>query len=375
MNKKILIDARMYGLENSGIGRYLINLIEELKKFNTKERFIVLLKKKYFDSSEFPENWTKVLADFGHYGFTEQIRLPNLLYKLNPDLVHFPHLNIPIFWKGKFVVTVHDLTMQRQHRDATTLPIPLYYAKRFPFLYASKQAILKSLKIITPTKFVAEDMVSYYKIDMGKIKVIYEGFESGVVSNSSDNTVLTKYSVVKPYFFYLGNAYPHKNLKRAIEAIALLNQKRKEKVYLVIGGSRNVFVERLNKIVNKLDVTDLVKQIGYVDDKDLAILNRNSVGFLYPSIAEGFGLQGLEAISAGTLLLCSNIRVFKEIYGDYSFYFNPFDFSAIASSMKYALELENDKRDKLIKASQKFIKKYSWQKMAKETLEVYNSLI
>ena len=75
---RILIDGRLYGLENAGLGRYLINLVNELGKLDAKNNYVLLLRKKYFDGLSLPSNWRKVLADFGHYGFC--IRRSNLLF-------------------------------------------------------------------------------------------------------------------------------------------------------------------------------------------------------------------------------------------------------------------------------------------------------
>ncbi len=375
MKSTILIDARMYGLENAGIGRYIINLIEQLVNIDSGHKFVVLLRKKYFNKLDLGNNWFQILADFGHYGIEEQIRLPGLINSANPDLVHFPHLNIPVFWRGKFVVTIHDLTMHFQKTNATTLPLPIYYLKRVPYLFGSWSAVKNSQKIIVPSKFVKNQIEDYYKIDDTKLSVIYEGFENTKKSEDKADKILLKYGIKKPYFLYVGNGYPHKNLNRAIEATVYLNKHRAEKTYLILGGSRKIFKERLNNEIVLHNAQSFVKLIDFVEENDLKVLYKNSVGFLYPSLSEGFGLQGLEAMSSGTILLCSNIQVFKEIYGDFGVYFNPLDFSSIAASMKFALELEVEKREKLINASQEFIRKYSWKKMAKETLEVYNSVI
>ncbi len=124
---KILLDARLYGLEHAGLGRYTLNLIEELKKLGDKEEFVILLRKKYYDKLRFPKNWKKVKADFRHYSYTEQIMLPILLYKERADIVHFPHFNVPVLYFGKYVVTVHDLLMHKFVGGAvTTLPFPFY---------------------------------------------------------------------------------------------------------------------------------------------------------------------------------------------------------------------------------------------------------
>src|SRR5260221_13484772 len=104
---KIVIDARM--IEESGIGRYLRNLIYNLQKIDVKNEYQILLLKENFSKYTFRNNFKKVVADFKWYGISEQLKLPKLLQDLKPDLVHFPHFNTPIFFEGKFIVTIHDL--------------------------------------------------------------------------------------------------------------------------------------------------------------------------------------------------------------------------------------------------------------------------
>jgi glycosyltransferase involved in cell wall biosynthesis len=126
-------------------------------------------------------------------------------------------------------------------------------------------------------------------------------------------------------------------------------------------------------MADELKAKDLVRFLGLVPDNQLGSLYKNSLGFAFPSLSEGFGLPGLEAMNAGTLLLASEIPVFKEIYGKNAIYFNPLDFSSIERSMRNVVEMEEPKRKNLIAEGQKFAKQYSWAKMAKETLKIYES--
>ena len=178
----------------------------------------------------------------------------------------------------------------------------------------------------------------------------------------------------KNYFIYVGNAYPHKNLGRLIEAIVLLNKEVKEDLGLVIASSRGVFTKRLEELIKKLNAEALVNLLGFVPDEKLELLYKNSAAFVFPSLSEGFGLPGLEAMAAGTLVLASDIPVFKEVYEENVFYFNPFDPVDIKDAMKKALQMDPFERAKLIAKSQVFVKRYSWIKMAQETLEVYCSV-
>lgn len=374
---KIVLDARFYGLEHSGLGRYTINLINELARQDRKNKYVVLLRKMYFHRLKLPSNWKKVLADYRHYSPAEQVRLPKIISDQNPDLVHFFHFNVPINYKAKFVVTIHDMTMHRQGREATTLPLPVYYAKRVPYKYTFRKAVKSSEKIIVPSKAVKKDIIDYYRIDPDKVVVIYEGIEDKIskyATTTPSSRALAKYGLQpNNYFIYVGNAYPHKNLERAIEATTFINKSRKKKIIFVIISARNVFTNRLKGVIEKLGAKKQVKLLGFVPDEELGILLKGSIALVYPSLSEGFGLQGLESIATGTLVLASDIPVFREIYKKWALYFNPYDFSSIARVMEDGLDIGSKERERIIKKGQRFIERYSWSKMAKQTLRVYNS--
>ena len=175
------------------------------------------------------------------------------------------------------------------------------------------------------------------------------------------------------YFIYVGNAYPHKNLKRLIEAMVALNKKVSQNIKLYIVSSRNVFTKRLENLVEKLNAKDYIKLLGFVPDEELKVLYKNSLGFVFPSLSEGFGLPGLEAMNAQTIVACSDIPVFKEIYKDVPLYFNPFDVNSISETMKLILDIDPEAREKRIEKGINLAKTYSWSKMARETLNVYES--
>jgi glycosyltransferase involved in cell wall biosynthesis len=366
---KILIDARLYGLENAGLGRYVMNLVTELSKIDKKNEYSILLTKKYYDSLSLPDNWKKILANFRHYSISEQINLPKIIKEENPDIAHFPHFNVPVTFKGKFIVTIHDLLMHKNvGLSATTLPAPLYFLKRLGYKTVFKKAVQNSVKIIVPSLAVKKEVVDYYHTNPEKIEAINEGVDEKIGDSLN---VLDKYNLKDPYYIYAGNAYPHKNLKRLIEATVLMNTNSEQKVVLAIASARNIFTQRLQKVVDKLNAKDVVRLLGFVPDEDLGGLFEKSVGFVFPSLSEGFGLPGLEAMSAGTLVLASDIPVFREVYKDNAIYFNPQDFSSIEKSMRNVFKLEADERTELVEKGKDFAKRYSWAKMAEETLKIY----
>lgn len=172
---KILIDARLYGPQNTGNGRYTKELIENLAKIDFKNEYFILLRKDNYNKVNLPFNFQKILADFKHYSFEEQIKLPILISKYKPDLVHFPHFNVPIFYFGKFVVTIHDLIMHKfTGGAATTRKFPIYQIWRLGYHLSFIKAIFGSSKIIVPSYAVKNDILTFYDIRPEKVEVIYE---------------------------------------------------------------------------------------------------------------------------------------------------------------------------------------------------------
>lgn len=171
---KILIDARLYGPEHTGIGRYTMNLVQNLAKLDKKNQYVIFLRKDKIGKVVLPENFEKVEAEFKHFSFTEQIVLPFMISKYKPDLVHFPFFNVPVLYFGRFVVTVHDLIMHRRDKDATTRTIPIYFIWKLAYHLAFSKAVFGSSKIIVPSNAVKNEIIDFYHINEDKITVTYE---------------------------------------------------------------------------------------------------------------------------------------------------------------------------------------------------------
>ena len=171
------------------------------------------------------------------------------------------------------------------------------------------------------------------------------------------------------YFVYTGNSYPHKNVSRLIDAVIMA------KVNLKIISGRSAFVERLEKEIEAKGAKKQVEILGFVPDEKFSSIYKNSVAFVYPTLDEGFGLPPKEAIMNGTFAVVSNIPVLKEVYKDTVMYFDPYDVKSIANALQKVLIMSKKEREEKIKYAQKFLKKYSWQKMAEETLKIYESVV
>lgn len=373
---KILIDGRFYGLEHAGLGRYVINLIKSLSEIDSQNRYVLLLRRKYFHKINLKSNWQEELADINHYGIKEQIYLPSLIKKIKPDIVHYPHFNIPVFSDTPFIVTIHDMIMHKSSgKDTTTRSYIEYLIKRLFYKYVFRKAVIGSEKIIVPSCAVKNEIANQFKVSTDKIYPIYEGYTKTFSEIHEKREILSKYNIHNKYFLYVGNAYPHKNIPNAIKAIKVLNKNSKKvKYHLVMVTSRGVFRDRLNSFVKTENLAEYVNVLGYIEDKELAVLYKNSIAFIYPSKIEGFGLQGIEAMAAGTILIASDIMVFREIYKNNALYFDPDSVFSIVETMNRVVKMTDRQRGKKINKAKLFIKKYSWKKMAKETVGVYDQL-
>ena len=173
---KIGIDARLFGTKHSGIGRYAQELIKTLEKLDQQNEYYVFLAGDNFDEYQpSSKNFHKVRADFRAYSLSEQVLFPLLLNKYKLDFVHFTHFNVPIFYGGKFIVTIHDLIISHYPDSrATTLNPALYKSKLFFYDRVVKNTAKKAQKIIAVSQFTAKDVSEQLNVKPEKIQVVYE---------------------------------------------------------------------------------------------------------------------------------------------------------------------------------------------------------
>jgi len=361
---RIGIDARLYGLKNRGLGRYVKNLVDRLPEDNN-EYIVFLLSENFNEFSSKAKNIKKVLLPARWYGLKEQWLVNKMAKKEKIDLMHFTHLNVPYFYSGKFIVTIHDLTINRfPDSRATTLPYWLYLIKFWAYKKIIKHALDKAKQIICPSNFVKRDLINFYHTRENKINVLYEGvdFKQKETANQQISGKVTK-----PYILYVGAAYPHKNLEFLIKSFILFN---KDNTYeLVLVGRTDFFYERLIK--DSANQKNIVFW-GEASDENLINLYRNCLFFVFPSLNEGFGLPPLEAQNCGAAVLSSNSSCLPEILGESALYFNPIKVEDLMEKMK-ELSQNQDLKNRLVNLGNENYKHFSWDKMAKETCKLYQN--
>jgi len=372
---RIGIDARFFGSVGKGLGRYTQKLVENLEKTDLENRYFIFLRKENWNEYQ-PKNknFQKVLADVLWYGFQEQIIFPRLLAKYNLDLVHFPHFNVPIFFKGKFIVTIHDLILLHYPtRRASTLSPFFYFFKKMAHRLVIKNALKKSQVIIAVSRYTKNDIEKHFRVPSEKIIVTHEAIDPvQKAPNVSSEKILKKYDIIKPYILYVGNAYPHKNLERLVLVFREIAKKHPH-LHLVLVGKEDYFYRRLKKYV----IENFAKGVifsDFVPDEHLSIVYREALLYVFPSLYEGFGLPPLEAMAKDIPVASSNASCLPEILGEAAVYFDPRGMTEMAEIIEKAI-VDGELRKELIEKGRRQIKKYSWEKMAKETLEIYNSVL
>lgn len=366
---KIGIDARLW--EETGVGRYIRNLVEELEKIDKKNKYVLFVTPKIFQEIAIKNpNWKIVSTDVHWHSLSEQITFPKILYQEHLDLMHFPYFSLPIFYNGPFVVTIHDLIINHfPTGKASTLPYPLYQAKRVGYNIVMNHSVTKSKKIIVPLNAVKKDLLQTLHSPENKIVVTYEGINA----NFKNHTTQVPFKS-KKYFLYVGNAYPHKNLARLIDGFIAFKKETKADVHLVLVGKDDFFYKRLREKVAKENIPDIVFKHG-VTDEELSSLYAHAQVFISASLMEGFGLPPLEALISGCPVLLSDIPSFREVCGESAFYFNPNTTNSLKDQINFVYNLDQKTKQAYLKKGLERVKYFSWKKMAKETIDIYESCI
>lgn len=359
----IVIDAREL---RTSTGRYVERLLHYLQKLDHDHEYHVLLKPADMASWE-PTNqrFFAVACPVKEFTFAEQTTLKEQIATLKPDLVHFAMTQQPVWYKGTVVTTVHDLTTAR-FRNPTKNPL-VFTFKQQVYKWVIHRVAQKSANILVPSEFVKKDIVNYTHVSPDKIIVTYEAADK-----ITEPPEVVSELEQKQYLLYVGRPQPHKNLSRFIDAFQILKQSYPD-LFLVLAGKQDTAYRQLQNYATSKQVGDVVFT-GFVSEARLHWLYEHAALYVFPSLSEGFGLPGLEAMQYGVPVAASKATSLPEIYGDAAEYFDPTSASAIAQAVHQVLS-EPARAKKLSQKGFEQVKKYSWQRMAEQTLAVYQQVL
>lgn len=290
-------------------------------------------------------------------------------YLENIDILHSFYSSIDdINYGCKKIITVHDI-------------LPLLHPEWFSsvnyayFDFRIRKSVSMADLVLAVSESTKRDIVDVYGVHPNKVRVIYPGVYSSLEFAEIDNNVLKKFNLESEYILSVCTVEPRKNLRNIIKAfIQLKKSKNNFQLKLVVVGKMgwdytfNTFYESLSDYKEDIVIT------GYVTNEELSSLYKSALCVIYASYYEGFGLPVLEALSVGKATITSNVSSMPEVGGDAVVYCDPYKIDSITSALEQVC-YDSNLRELLEKKSIVQASKFSYRKMAKETLDVYHEVM
>ena len=356
---RIVIDARESGTSS---GRYVDKLIEYLYKLQPRHEFVLLAKPhRMAYLSALAPTFTCVESPFKEFTFAEQLGLKRQIDSLKADLVHFPFAQQPVRYSGATVTTIQDLTTLRFRNPAKNSLG--FWCKQQVYRWVNIRVAKKSRQVIAISDFVKQDIINLSGIAADKITVTYEAAD--YIRDLAEPVLAVNN---KKFIMYVGRPTPHKNLRRLIDAFALL-QKDRPDLHLVLAGKKDANYENHAQYIAENGIPNTIFT-GFISEGQLKWLYEQCMAYVFPSLSEGFGLPGLEAMIHGAPVISSDASCLPEVHGNGAYYFNPLDVTDIAAKIGAVLD-DPVLRADLIQKGAAQAAKYSWKRMAEQTLAVY----
>ncbi len=323
--------------------------------------------------SQTAEQWAKQFplitvasADEPSYSLAEQTSFVARLESHHPDLVHFTMPQQPFLWVKPAVTTIHDLTLVRY--DNIDMNKILYKVRKGVFISLLHTVIMRSRAIITPTNYVRDDLIDYAgKRFAAKMYVI----------NDSGEPVKSEPEVIqqlegKRFIFYVGNAFPYKNVQRVIEGFVLLKKDYPD-LQLVLAGKKDSFYKEHEQYVQNKQIRD-VHFLGFISPGEKRWALQNCLAYVTASLSEGFNITLLEAMYDSAPAIISDATCHREVAGTAALFFDPNSTNDLAATVSSLID-NPALRQKMIKKGTARVKKFSWARMADETVAVYRKAL
>ena len=326
----------------------------------SKHHFVIYLKEKPLtDLPEESKHWQYRLVRPKKFSTRLGLPLTLLIGKSRPDVFFTPGHYLPPFTAGPGVMSIMDMSY---------IHFPEMFKKTdlWQLCQWTTWSVKKAQKILTISQFSKNAIINHYQIAPEKVVVTPLGFRMSSKTKSVD--LAKKYGVEGDYVLYVGTLQPRKNLLRLIKAFSQLKDRG---LKLVIVGKKGWLYGEIFKLVKKKRLTDRVIFTGFVPDADLPAFYRQAKCFVLASLYEGFGLPILEAMAYGCPVVASSVSSLPEVVGEAGVLVDPKKPEDIAQGIESAIK----NRDDLVKKGHRQVKKFSWEKCAKETLKVIEGVV
>jgi glycosyltransferase involved in cell wall biosynthesis len=329
---RIAIDARK--IQDFGIGSSIVGLLEGLASLETEEELLVLLPPGVVLPRTMSRFRTAVASSRG-YGIAEHYELPRLARRGGASLYHAPHYVLPLLLRGPAVVTIHDLIHLR-HPEFLPGRAARAYAR-----FMLRRSYERAARVITVSAAAREELLEAFGGDPRRVVVVPNGIDERFfepVPERALQEVRERFALPARFVLYAGNVKPHKNLECLVDALALLPE---DGVALVLAGASREKTAALAEYAFRRGIGGRVRALGWLERDDLRAVLRLASVFVFPSLAEGFGLPPLEAMASGTPVVAARIPALVEVCGGAAEHVDPLHAEAIASGIAAVLADEN----------------------------------
>jgi glycosyltransferase involved in cell wall biosynthesis len=371
--RTIGIDFRPALGQSAGVGRYVRNLVRHMLDLEVEEHFVLFVDRRGEEDAlplDRPNVSRRTLTlPAGQNYFTWlQLRLPPSLWRRPVDLFHFPFYTMPLLSVGPAVVTIHDLTFElhpewfsRRSRVST---------RRF-----ARFAARHATAILTVSHWSKKDLVEIYGLDPERVHVIYPavGEWNDQGGEMPQGPVAARLGVAGPFVLHVGSIHTRRNLPRLLRAVARLRGAGEDLSVVLVGKVEYPYPD-VHEMIREAGMAGAAVHAGYLPDGDLRALVQEAQLMAVPSLYEGFGLPGVEAMALGTPVVASNTSCFPEVLGDGALLVDPLDEEALADAIRRAAT-EGGERDALRARGRARAARYSWRRTAQETLAVYRAVL
>jgi glycosyltransferase involved in cell wall biosynthesis len=361
---RFAIDAHTIGRHLTGNEVYVRNLLENYARLDRDSQFYAYVCSEYA-SSEVPNRFVKrnVSANpFLRLGFD----LTQRVLADKPNLLHVQY-TAPLYCPTPFVVSVHDVSYIEKPEYFTT-------ARRLQLKSTVAHTVRRAARVLTVSEFSRKRIQAAYNIPSERIEVIHNAVSPhfrAVPPKAAFHTISEKFGVQWPYVLSVGDLQPRKNQIGLIEAFEeLIRNYPQLPHHLVLVGKPTWFAPRVYEAAAKSGVAERIHFTDCVNDEDLLHLYNAAELVVYPSFYEGFGLPILEAQACGRAVACSNTSAMPEVAGSAASLFDPNSKAEILKAMRDLL-LDSDLRQRMERLGIKNAGRFSWEKAARQTLDVY----
>ena len=286
------------------------------------------------------------------------------LKKNPPDIFWSPSNFLPYNLPEKSVATIHDLAFH-------LYPKSYSLKARWLSMFALKRAIKSATKLVAVSRQTKKDLKNHFNIPGENIEVIYHALRTDLKEHSFDFEKI--YSQLGKYFIYVGRLELRKNLLNILIAFSVFSSQIDQSVKLVLGGSKGYGFNRIQKLIKKLNLKDKVIIQGYIPNDHLPALYKKSLGLIFASRYEGFGLNILEGFAARVPVMTSNFGAMSEIAGNAALLVDPFDVNSIARGFNQ-LYSNKDLRQSLVDKGSVRLREFNWEKSAKKLIDLWQNL-